>query len=276
MEEQLHVWENGQWSPQQVVAPARILAADSWRQGSGEVPGLELHRQRFQRALRVQSPDLLSSFDDFWGAGLRIIRAAYSSFDLFPRIGIEVLAGQTHTRLVLRIRKAPPSREITRLYLPSEDDPRWMPQVKGPDIAGLTKFKTESSEKSRTIFSGSGEISADDVVLHQENQVLEASTGALVLWVDGQLVFPTFEGHILDSTTAQLVSERAQRLGICQWHRSVQLEELMEPSLPLWFLNALHGISPVPEIYAHTGKLVRKIEHPDIIDWRHWWSQNYR
>lgn len=185
--------------------------------------------------------------DGLWPAAIELLTHMYEGTPNFPRIA------RFGDDFYLHIRPAPPLREHTVLtwldpiYVP---DPRTQPLVKGPDLAALAEFRT------KYLLPGT-----DDVII---GDFAETTTGALVGWDDETLVLP--KAVHLPSTTQQLVARRAESLGI-----RVK-EARLHPDQPLWFLNAVQGISPVSAVYREDGSVVRVPSQPDTGSWREWWS----
>src|SRR3954451_24460115 len=128
------------------VAPATILAADSWLVTEGAVLAIGLHRARFVDAVselaerhgRTAEVDALG-LESFWDAAISSIPR---SGDWFPRVELRVQHGAAE--LLLRVR---PARARPRsLTLPTfrGRDPRTEPWIKGPDLEAMTRLRTEA------------------------------------------------------------------------------------------------------------------------------------
>ncbi|OIR45420.1 hypothetical protein [Corynebacterium sp. NML130628] len=91
-----------------------------------------------------------------------------------------------------------------------------------------------------------------DVIL---GDFAETTTGALVGWKEDTLVMPT--GVDLPSTTQQLVAQRARGLEISIVNGPAG------PDQPLWFLNAVQGISPVTALLTPAGARIEIPQHPE-------------
>ena len=100
--------------------------------------------------------------------------------------------------------------------------------------------------------------------------MLETTTGALVMWGNDTLYVP--DGIGLPSVTLHQVTAQAGSKGIKVAPRHITPELATEH--PLWFLNSLHGISPVSEIHTSTG-VITPPPHPDYAQWRDWWWDGF-
>jgi len=213
--------------------------ADSWRHSSGRTNGLDLHLERFTRTAGPLPAGFVDGMLALLGEG-----------ELFPRIA------SSQGLLLLDVRPAPPPRPTTHLTYVSAPDPRTRPEVKGPDFAALRAYR------ARYLVDGT-----DDVVITDERgAMLETTTGALVAWDGDTLCIP--DGVWLPSVTLHQVVSRARELGLRVERRGLTPEFAAE--CPLWFLNSLHGISPVSQL--HVGPdIATPPAHPDAEEWRNWW-----
>ena len=96
--------------------------------------------------------------------------------------------------------------------------------------------------------------------------MLETTTGALVMWDGDSLCLP--DGVWLPSVTLHQVVARAEKLDMRVERR--QLKPELAAKHPLWFLNSLHGISPVSELHVG-GDVITPPVHPSFNEWRDWW-----
>lgn len=242
-----YLWQGGAFVPLDREAAGELLVADSWRSEGGRVAAFHYHAVRFADAVGRVSQTV---FD--WGAvwnALAEVIAREPETSLFPRLSLEP-AG-----LVLAIRPCPPARTQTSLTVLDRVDPRRSPQIKGPDIARLAAAKAKAA--------------TDDVILgDSDGALLETSTGALVFWRDGGIVLSNRFERQLASVTLRQVYDRATALRIPVSFRALFPHELGEG--PLWFVNAVHGVSPVREVIVRNEKAVIP-GHPDVAQWRDWW-----
>src|SRR3954469_9506217 len=132
------------------VAPAAILAADSWLVTEGTALAIGLHRARFDDAVseiaerhgRTAEVDALD-IDSFWDAAIsRIPRTD----DWFPRVELRVQ--HDAAELLLRMRPAPARRRSLTLATFRGRDPRTEPWIKGPDLEAMTRLRTEAQRHS--------------------------------------------------------------------------------------------------------------------------------
>ncbi|KAB1643108.1 aminotransferase class IV [Gulosibacter chungangensis] len=285
-------WQGGQFVRFERAAAGEILVADSWRSEATRAAAFDYHVARFEDAVARVSQ---TRFD--WPAiwrGVAALIAAEGAASLFPRISVEtssapgegadiatgtgtgtdmatdrgmgkstgkgnpsgtLIDGALEPPLVLAIRPCPSAREFTSLTVYDGLDPRQSPQIKGPDIARLAAAKAT--------------VGTDDIILRDaDGVVLEASTGALVHWLDRQIVLSNRFDRQLASVTQRQVYDRALELEIPVSFRAVRPEELGRG--PLWFVNAVHGVSPVLEIHTADGPIAIP-EHPQEAEWRDWW-----
>lgn len=111
----------------------------------------------------------------------------------FPRVSRDVATGQVH----LRLRPAPPRRDVTRLAAQPVPDPREHPRVKGPDLARLAQVR-----------AGAQEQGADDAVLVGDyGTVHECALGALLMREAGSTWLQGPEEHVLESVTVRAAVE---------------------------------------------------------------------
>lgn len=217
---------------------------DSWRHSSGRANGLEAHLTRFARA----AGPLPAGFVD---AMLPLLQ----DDELFPRIAL------SQGLLLLDVRPAPAPRPSTALTYVAADDPRTRPEVKGPDFAAFRSYR-DSYQVAGT---------DDTVIVDAQGAMLETTTGALVMWDGDTLCLP--DGVRLPSITLGQVTTRAQQLGLRVERRRLFPE--LANDHPLWFLNSLHGVSPVSELHLGT-RVLTPPAHPDIDAWRAWWWDGFR
>ena len=216
-----------------------LNVADSWRHSSGRTNGLSLHIERFTRT----AGPLPAGFVD---AMRPLLRAGA----LFPRIA------PSSGLLLLDVRPAPSPRPTTSLTYTQAPDPRTQPEVKGPDFGAFRAYR------SRYQVEGTD----DTVIVDKHGSMLETTTGALVMWDGDSLCLP--DGVWLPSVTLHQVVARAEKLDMRVERR--QLKPELAAKHPLWFLNSLHGISPVSELHVG-GDVITPPVHPSFNEWRDWW-----
>lgn len=216
-----------------------IDVADSWRHSSGSTNGLSLHLERFART----AGPLPDGFVD-------AMTPLLSDGELFPRIAL------SSGLLLLDVRPAPSPRPTTSLTYVIASDPRTQPEVKGPDFGSLRTYR------DRYQVAGTD----DTVVVDKHGAMLETTTGALVMWDGDTLCIP--DGVWLPSVTLHQVVARAEKLDMRVERR--QLKPELAAKHPLWFLNSLHGISPVSELHVG-GDVITPPVHPSFNEWRDWW-----
>jgi branched-subunit amino acid aminotransferase/4-amino-4-deoxychorismate lyase len=213
------------------VAPASILAADSWLVADGTALALELHRMRFLDAVaesgerRERSAEIDElGVDAFWDAAIATIPR---TGDWFPRV--ELRLQHDSAELLLRLREAPVRRRSLTLATFRGADPRTEPWIKGPDLEAMTRLRTAAQQHG-----------ADEAVLLDRGFVAEGSTTALAWWTGDAFCVPSLDLPRIDSVTLRSVLALAAATGLDVLHDSVAPEAL--DGCEVWALNALHGI----------------------------------
>ena len=218
------------------VAPAALLAADSWLVTEGAVLAIGLHRARFVDAVselaerhgRTAEVDALD-LDAFWDAAIsRIPRAG----DWFPRVELRVQ--HDAAELLLRMRPAPARHRSLTLATFRGRDPRTEPWIKGPDLEAMTRLRTEAQRH------GADEAVLLDTADGRDGVVAEGSTTALAWWTGEALCVPSIELPRVDSVTLRSVLALATATGVDVLHDEVTPDALQ--GCEVWALNALHGI----------------------------------
>lgn len=229
------------------VAPATILAADSWLVAEGTVLAIGLHRARFFDAVfelaerrgrtgEVEQLDL----DSFWDVAIaRIPRAG----DWFPRVELRVQ--HDAAELLLRVRPAPARHRALKLVTFRGRDPRTEPWIKGPDLEAMTRLRTQAQQHGadEAVLLDTGGL--PDAETDAGNQlrpgaVAEGSTTALAWWAGDALCVPSIELPRVDSVTLRSVLALATATGVDVLHERIAPEAL--EGYEVWALNALHGI----------------------------------
>lgn len=238
-----YLWHEGSFIPSQ-PHPGPFDVADSWRMlADAHSNALRLHLRRFESVAGPLPAGFVPAMLQLVGPG-----------DLFPRIS---LAGG---QLRLDIRPAPPARPVTRVTYVQAPDPRMQPLVKGPDFPALARYRNKHQADGTD----------DTAIVDASGAMVETTTGALVAWDGETLIFPT--GLALPSITLRQVARRASDLGIHTETRPITPELAAE--CPLWFLNSLHGISPVTELHAPTG-VIHPPHSPHTTAWQQWWWDSF-
>lgn len=240
-----YVWEDGfrprRWQPGSYVD--RYTVADSWRHSRGRTNRLDLHLDRFEETAGPLPEGFVEE-----------MVAMASDGELFPRIAL--YKGE----LILQLRFAPLPRDTTSLTYADAPDPRKHPLVKGPDFIPLRLHRREYMDTQ-----------TDDIAITDSSgAMVEASNGALVAWDGETLVTP--EGVYLPSITLRQVTERARWLGVPVRKEALTVESCCDR--PLWYLNSLHGISPVSEIRTAQGTIIPPA-HAATEQWREWWWSGF-
>lgn len=237
-----YIWRDGAFIP--CTPPtASCTVADSWRHSQGRTHGLQLHLKRFESVAGALPAGFVPAMLELLSGG-----------ELFPRIVL--IAGN----LYLDIRPAPAPRAHTRLTYAKAPDPRAQPLVKGPDLPALATYRSQYQE------SGTD----DTAIVDAHGTIAETTTGALIAWNGDTLLLPT--GVRLPSVTLRQVLDRCKDLEISTAQRP--LTPALAADCPLWFINSLHGISPVSSIHTPHGTITPP-PHPEATSWQNWWWQGF-
>ncbi|WP_107424881.1 aminotransferase class IV [Streptomyces antioxidans] len=211
-------------------AAGTVLVIDSWLVDEGRVRGLDRHAERFATAC-----------DRFSGPGAeqtnRFLRAVAASLPArgrwFPRV--ELVETGSGTRLRMWLRPAPPRTATVRLWTGAGPDRRRVPTVKGADLDHLASLRAAAAAAG-----------ADEPLLvSPEGHVREGASTSVVWWRGDTLCGPPPGPGLLPGITRALLGELAGAAG-----HQVVTELATAPDLagvPVWTLNALHGIRPVTE-----------------------------
>lgn len=206
---------------------------DSWRVSEGGVIGMRAHAARFEDAVEdvfVARMDVPADppWDDIWAS---VADATPKEGQFFPRI--TAMIGEEGDRLKIEheLRLAPERRERTSLAI--APDTRAHPAVKGADLDALATMREVAVE-----------LGDDDALLVDERgEIVEAAHGAILAWRDGELVRPA-SSRLLPSITVVVLTGLLRRRGLDLRRARIRPDDADE----LWYVNALHGISPVVSI----------------------------
>jgi branched-subunit amino acid aminotransferase/4-amino-4-deoxychorismate lyase len=222
-------WDpDGGWST--ADAAGTVLVIDSWLVDEGRVRGLDRHAERFG-----------SACDRFCGPGAertnRFLRAVAESLPArgrwFPRV--ELVETGSGTRLRMWLRPAPPRTATVRLWTAAGPDRRRLPAVKGADLDHLASLRAAAARAG-----------ADEALLvSAEGHVVEGASTSIVWWRGDVLCGPPPGPGLLPGITRALLGELAGAAG-----HQVVTEQATASDLagvPVWTLNALHGIRPVTD-----------------------------
>lgn len=237
-----YIWRDGAFIP--CTPPSTpCTVADSWRHSAGLTHGLHLHLERFESAAGTLPAGFVPAMLELLSGG-----------ELFPRIALIA------SELYLDIRPAPAPRAHTRLTYAKAPDPRAQPLIKGPDLPALAAYRSRYQE------SGTD----DTAIVDAHGAIAETTTGALIAWDGDTFLLPT--GVRLPSVTLRQVLDRCKDLRISTAQRP--LTPALAAEYPLWFINSLHGISPVSSIHTPDGSITPP-PHPAAASWQNWWWQGF-
>ncbi|MFE4608402.1 aminotransferase class IV [Streptomyces niveus] len=222
-------WDaDGGWSTADTTGT--VLVIDSWLVDEGRVRGLDRHAERFRSACdRLPEPG--ADWTDLF------VRAVAESLPArgrwFPRV--ELVDTGSGTRLRMWPRPAPPRTATVRLWTAAGPDRRRLPAVKGADLDHLAALRADATTAG-----------ADEALLvSTEGHVVEGASTSIVWWRGDTLCGPPPGPGLLPGITRSLLGELARTAG----HQVVteQATAADLAGLPVWTLNALHGIRPVTE-----------------------------
>jgi branched-subunit amino acid aminotransferase/4-amino-4-deoxychorismate lyase len=208
----------------------KLGAADSWLVEDGRVRSLQLHFERFGKAVANLSPQIATELPAFYEA---VIALTPVSGRWFPRI--EFHAELAVHPLFLRLREAPAQLGPMVLYTLEEPDPRVNPTVKGPDLSLGMQLRRKA------IVHGADEA----VLVTADGFISEGALSALVWWQGDVLCAPNLETPWIDSVTRREVFDIAKALGLDT--RLVKARPADLAGLEVWGLSSLHGIRPVAD-----------------------------
>ncbi len=237
-----YLWQNGTFV-RCAAHQGPFDVADSWRLLDTQSNGLNLHIHRFESIAGALPAGFTTALLECCGPG-----------ELFPRIGL------ADGKLVLDVRPAPPARTTTRLTYVNAPDPRLQPFIKGPDFPALAQYRADHQ------LDGTN----DTTIVDSSGAMLETTTGALVAWNGDTLILPT--GVALPSITLHQVTARAAELGLATMQQPLIPD--IAATHPLWFLNSLHGISPVSELRTATTT-IRPPHYLHTEEWQRWWWSGF-
>lgn len=256
------IWHDGEFQALSLTGEYRLLVIDSWRQHCGKSFGLGQHAARFTAAVaEVGTAIAEREWSEMWQRINACLRSPENpDLELFPRVSLlEFSNGNRH--IGFEVRPAPAVRETTTLAYFAGEDRRAAPLLKGPDLALFAELKAGV------------ESDVDDLIITDtDGACLETTTGALALWKDDVLVFSDRLDKQLPSVTLYQVFQRAREIG-----QKIVFAPIFPSDLaagPVWFLNALHGISPVTQI--HVGdEVLAPPRHPRENEWGSWWWSQF-
>jgi branched-subunit amino acid aminotransferase/4-amino-4-deoxychorismate lyase len=204
-----------------------VLVADSFLVVDGRVRSLNLHTDRFTRAIELKHPELTEHLPLFFEEAWKLIPRAGR---LFPRL--ELRAEEVPT-LSLIVREAPAQLGPATLWTYPEPDPRLDLTVKGPELALGAELRAQAQA-----------LGADEaILLTKEGEISEGALSSLVWWRGDLLCAPGNEIPWLESVTRAEVFTIAESMGIKTRFEHVTPEDLV--GLELWLLSSLQGIRPI-------------------------------
>ncbi|KAB1656694.1 aminotransferase class IV [Pseudoclavibacter chungangensis] len=206
---------------------------DSWRVHDGTVIGMRAHAARFEDAVEDVFVSRMAipadpPWEDIWAS---VAAATPAEGEFFPRMTAALGEDGDRLKIEHELRRAPERRPTTSLAV--APDTRTHPTVKGADLETLASLREVAVE-----------LGDDDALLVDDRgNIVEAANGAILAWRDGQLVRPASE-RLLPSVTVVVLTGLLRRRGEDLRRVRIRLEDADE----LWYVNALHGISPVRSV----------------------------
>ena len=204
-----------------------VLIADSFLVVDGKVRSLNLHIDRFTRAMELKHPELTAHLPQFFEAAWQQIPRKGR---LFPRLE---LRGEQEPTLSLIVREAPAQLGSATLWTYPESDPRLDLTVKGPELALGAEMRAKAHKEG-----------ADEaILLTKDGEISEGALSSLVWWRGDLLCAPGNEIPWLESVTRTEIFTIAQSMNIKTRFEHVTPEDLI--GLELWLISSLQGIRPV-------------------------------
>jgi len=223
---QTFIYTAGELKPSPAL-DSDVLIADSFLVVDGRVRSLNLHTDRFTRAIELKHPELSEHLAHFFEAAWQQIPRTGR---LFPRLE---LRGEQEPTLSLIVREAPAQLGPATLWTYPEPDPRLDLTVKGPELALGTALRTQAQAQG-----------ADEaVLLTSDGEISEGALSSLVWWRGDLLCAPGNEIPWLESVTRTEIFTIATSMNIKTRYEHVTPEDLV--GLELWLLSSLQGIRPV-------------------------------
>lgn len=228
---------------------AAVCVVESWRVESGRVTAAAAHRQRFERSVAELFGEAAAERPPLWAgspAGTTPVEAdwrriwgdVFESTPLtgawFPRLCARLDGGRLLVELTLR--PAPDARPLTKLCT-RLDERRW-PTLKGPDFSFLAELRASVHEEG----------AADALLVDKRGAITEAAYGTVVGWLGETLVIPAASRRVA-GTTLGVLEKLLATAGVARVEGTLLADPLAESAErgwdELWYLNTLHGISPV-------------------------------
>ncbi|WP_328617035.1 aminotransferase class IV [Amycolatopsis sp. NBC_00355] len=217
--------EHARLTPTAQAAEVRVI--DSFLVEDGRARGLAEHRERFRFACRDHGGRAAGDLGRFFDA---VVRTVPVPGRWFPRV--ELVMGGARPEFRLLVRQAPERTAAVRLWVCPEPDRRREPTVKGADLAWLGEIRAAA------VTAGADEAA----VVSASGQLVEGSTTSVVWWRSGTLCLPASRA-VLPSVTRRLLVAAAVATGTPVSEEAAVPEDLVD--VPVWTLNALHGVRPV-------------------------------
>ena len=215
-----------------------LLVASSFLLREGFMVGKKDHEKRFSHS--ASSQGLINPVTEF-------LEAVWAFLPhkgiLFPRVDVT-----DRGELEVIIRPAPPLAE-TLVLATTQEDPRTVPAIKGPDIPVLGTLR----EKALS-------LGADEAILTCEGKIVDGATTALVWVMDDDIYqLPMSQPRVESITVKQLPYMTGQKLK----EQAVAPQQL--ESCEVYALNALHGVRAVTKWIDGPQLTVNKDR---LNDWR--------
>lgn len=257
--------------PERRKFPDRVI--DSFLVVDGRAARLKLHIDRTAEALEDAFGDRFAvpsreQVRRVYAEGLAKVRRVGA---WFPLVEARVIA-ETQVAIAFNPhRPAPPRRTETRLAIAR--DHRQFPTLKGADA--------DVTEADRAMARDLGDD--DALYLDADGYVIEAANGSVIGW-DGTTMVNTSISGVLDGTTNMAMLDHLQRtremptLDRDQYELVVNETDVTlnvfraDEVDELWYLNALHGITPVVALDGRERHYDRRRLHAWQAAAATWWE----
>ncbi|PPF44577.1 hypothetical protein C5B85_09805 [Pseudoclavibacter sp. AY1F1] len=236
-------------SAQDSAVSTAVSVVESWRVDSGRVIAHAAHRERFERSVGELFGDSATVRPVLWTgspAGANPVEAEWSRIwadvsesvplaeSWFPRLTARLDGGRVIVELNLR--PAPEARPLTKLAT-RLDERRW-PTIKGPDFPYLSELRVSVADEG----------AADALLVDEHGMINEAAHGTVVGWLGETLVVPKAHRRV-PGTTLGVLEKLFAMAGVPRVEGDLLADPLAASAGrgwdELWYLNTLHGISPV-------------------------------
>lgn len=224
MSESLLQLQAEQLLPVNQLSSERILVIDSFAVRCGKVVAIDLHQQRFAKAVGLLAPELMMELPAFWRAAFGFLRASQG----FPRF--ELVQTPDGFRLRLRLRPLEQLCSTATVLIGCTGDLRRCPHLKGYDLLQCQTWQSMAKSEGYEEY----------LICNEQGLPLEGAYSALLWWQDNILCALPEQAAVLPSITQRVLLQLAKERGLAItrfWPTLAQLQ-----SCEVWLLNARHGV----------------------------------